>query len=179
MSGVQGPGLAVRFRLVTSVLALVVMAGYVLGIELTPPGTTFRDVAELEGLAEPTGINAIENGLSIVRYMIDASVWTVGFLLVGLVGYAVRTTWTHLSSVPRSVPWLSIPDSRRRTIARAATGGLLHAAVMAWYAVRIGGTLPGGLGWLLSCSVPLARGCSRRFHSSSSSSIAELHQRRY
>jgi hypothetical protein len=34
--------LAVRFRLVTPVLAFIVTTGYVLGMELTPPGPTFR-----------------------------------------------------------------------------------------------------------------------------------------
>ncbi|MDG5777390.1 hypothetical protein VB773_21590 [Haloarculaceae archaeon H-GB2-1] len=130
-------------------IALVVTAAYVLGMELTPPGPTFRDVAELEGLAEPTGITVVENGLYIVRYMVNASVWTVGFLFLGLVEYAVRTTWTHLPSVREWVPWLSIPASRRRAIAIATMGGLLHAAVMVWYAVRLGVTLSGGFEWLL------------------------------
>jgi len=141
--------LAVRFYLITPVIVLIVTAAYVLGMELTPPGPTFRDVAELEWLAEPTGITVVENGLYIVRYMINASVWTVGFLFLGLVEYAVRTTWTQLPSVREWVPWLSIPASRRRAIAIAATGGLLHAAVMVWYAVRLGLTLSGGFEWLL------------------------------
>lgn len=141
--------LAVRFRLVTPVLAFIVTTGYVLGMELTPPGPTFRDVAELEGLAEPTGITVVENGLYIVRYMVNASVWTVGFLFLGLGEYAVRTAWTRLPAVPRSVPWLSIPAQRRRATAIAATGGLLHAAVMVWYAARLGVTLSGGSEWLL------------------------------
>ena len=55
--------LAVRFHLVTPVLALVLTTAYVLGVALTPPGPTFRDVAELERLAEPTGIIVVENGL--------------------------------------------------------------------------------------------------------------------
>lgn len=118
-------------------------------MELTPPGPTFRDVAELEGLAEPTGITVVENGLYIVRYMVNASVWTVGFLFLALVEYVSRQTWTHLPSVPGSVPWLSIPVPRRRATAIAAAGGLLHAAVMVWYAVRLGVTLSGGLEWLL------------------------------
>jgi hypothetical protein len=141
--------LVVQFRLILPVIALIVTAGYVLGMELTPPGPTFRDVAELEGLAEPIGITVVENGLYIVRYMVNASVWMVGFLFLGLLEYAVRNTWTQLPSVPRSVPWLSIPAPRRRAIAIAATGGLLHAAVMVWYAVRLGVTLSGGLEWLL------------------------------
>ncbi|WP_265110014.1 hypothetical protein [Halosolutus halophilus] len=141
--------LAVRFRLITPLIALTLTTAYVLGVELTPPGPTFRDVAELEGLAEPTGITVVENGLYIVRYMVNASVWTVGFLFLGLVEYAVRNTWTYPPSVPGSVPWLSIPAPQRRATAIAAAGGLLHAAVMVWYAARLGVTLSGGLEWLL------------------------------
>jgi hypothetical protein len=141
--------LAGRFRLVTPAAALIVTAGYVLGMELTPPGPTFRDVAELEGLAEPTGITVVENGLYIVRYMLNAAVWTVGFLFLGLVEYTSRNMWTQLPSVPRSVPWLSIPAPRRRATAIASVGGSLHAAVMVWYAARLGVTLSGGFEWLL------------------------------
>lgn len=141
--------LALRIRLITPVIALVLTTVYVLGMELSPPGPTFRDVAELEGLAEPTGIMVVENGLYIVRYMINASVWTVSFLFLGLVEYVIRNTWTHLPSVPKSVPWLLIPAPRRRATAIAAAGGVLHAAVMVWYAARLGVTLSGGFEWLL------------------------------
>mgnify|MGYP007072972127 CR=1 FL=1 len=141
--------LAVRFHLVTPVLALVLTTAYVLGVALTPPGPTFRDVAELERLAEPTGIIVVENGLYIVRYMVNASVWTVGFLFLGLVEYVIRNTWTQLPPVPESVPWLSIPAPRQRAIAIASVGGLLHAVVMVWYAAQLGVTLSGGFEWLL------------------------------
>jgi len=141
--------LAARFRLVTPVVALTLTTAYVLGMELTPPGPTFRDVAELERLAEPTGITVVENGLYIIRYMVNASVWTVGFLFVGLVEYVVRHAWTRLPSVPESIPWLSIPAPRRRAIAIASSGGLLHTAVVVWYASRLGVTMSGGLEWLL------------------------------
>lgn len=141
--------LTLRFRLVTPVIALILTTAYVLGMELTPPGPTFRDVAELEGLAEPTGITVVENGLYIVRYMVNASVWTVGFLFLGLVEYVLRNTWTRLPSVPGSIPWLLIPASRRRATAIAAAGGVLHTAVMVWYAARLGVTLSGGFEWLL------------------------------
>jgi len=142
--------LAVRFRLGIPVIALILTTAYVLGMELTPPGPTFRDVAELERLAEPTGITVVENGLYIVRYMVNASVWTVGFLFLGLVEYVVRNAWILLPSVPESIPWLSTPAPRRRGIAIASSGGLLHAAVMVWYAARLGATMSGGLDWLLS-----------------------------
>jgi hypothetical protein len=141
--------LAIRFRLAVPLIALTLATASVLGMELTPPGPTFRDVAELERLAEPTGITVVENGLYIVRYMVDASVWTVGFLFLGHVEYVVRHAWTRLPSVPESIPWLSTPAPRRRAVAIAASGGLLHAAVMVWYAVRLGVTMSGGLEWLL------------------------------
>ena len=157
--------LAVRFRLLAPAIALFVTAGYVLGMELTPPGPTFHDIAELERLAEPTGITVVEDGLYIVRYMTNASVWTVGFLFLGAIEYAIRNAWARLPSVPESVPWLSIPASRRRAIAIAAAGGLLHAAVMVWYAIRLGVTLSGGferslylfgaVGMLVLAAVPL------------------------
>lgn len=135
--------LAVRYRLVAPLIALALTTGYVLGVEMTPPGPTFRDVAELEGLAEPTGVTVVENGLYIVRYMVHTSVWALGFLLIGLVEYAVRNRWERLPT-PRVVPALSIPAPRRRAIRIAAAGGLLHAAVMVWFAHRLGVTVAGG-----------------------------------
>ncbi|MFD1586470.1 hypothetical protein ACFR9U_05720 [Halorientalis brevis] len=141
--------LASRYHLVLPVVGLVLTTGYVVGMELTPPGPTFRDAAELEGLAEPTGITVVENGLYIVRYMVNASVWTVAFLFLGLVEYVARDTLPWLPSVPNSVPGLAIPASRRRAAAIAAAGGLLHAAVMVWFAARLGVTLSGGSVWLL------------------------------
>ena len=104
--------LALRYTLVVPVCALLVTTGYVLGMELSPPGPTFRDVAELERLSKPTGIVVVENGLYIVRYMINALVWTVGFLFLGLVEYVVRSTWHAFPAVGRAVPGLSIPASR-------------------------------------------------------------------
>ncbi|WP_136716538.1 hypothetical protein [Halorientalis salina] len=140
--------LAIRYHVILPVAGLVLTTGYVVGMELTPPGPTFRDVAELEGLAEPTGITVVENGLYIVRYMLNASVWTVGFLFLGLVEYVVRNTSTYLPSVTDSVPGLAVPASRRRATAIAAVGGVLHAAVMVWFAARLGVTLSGGYAWL-------------------------------
>lgn len=141
--------LAVRFRLVVPVIALVIATGYVLGMELTPPGPTFRDVAELEGLAEPTGITVVENGLYIIRYMVNSSVWTVGFLFLGLIEYVIRSSWDVLPPVSAAVSWLSIPASRRRATVVASVGGLLHVTVMVWFAVRLGVTLSGDFEWLL------------------------------
>ena len=141
--------LALRYRLATPLVALAVTTGYVLGMELTPPGPTFRDVAELERLAEPTGIIVVEDGLYIVRYMVNASVWTVGFLFLGLVESVLRTTWETLPSVSRTVPGVSIPESRRRAAAMATAGGLLHAAVMIWFAARLGVTFSCGMEWVL------------------------------
>lgn len=141
--------LAARYRLVAPVVALALTTGYVLGMELTPPGPTFRDVAELERLAEPTGMVVVENGLYVVRYMVNAAVWTVGFLLAGVVEYTVRAMWWRLPSVRASPAWLPIPASRRQAATVAAVGGLLHAAVMTWFAVRLGLTGPGVPEWLL------------------------------
>jgi hypothetical protein len=141
--------LAIRYRLVVPLVALVATTGYVLGMELTPPGPTFRDVAELERLAEPTGVVVVEDGLYVVRYMVNASVWTVGFLFAGLLEYVVRTTWTRLPSVPTSIPWLSVPASRPRAALVAAAGGLAHASAMVWFAHRLGVTASGGSGALL------------------------------
>jgi len=141
--------LALRYRLAAPLVAFAVTTGYVLGMELTPPGPTFRDVAELERLAEPTGITVVENGLYIVRYMVNASVWTVGFLFLGLVEYVVRSTWHVFSGVGRMVPELSIPASRRQAAAVATTGGILHAAAMVWFAARLGVTVSGGWEWAL------------------------------
>ena len=141
--------LALRYRLVAPLVALAVTTGYVLGMELTPPGPTFRDVAELERLAEPTGIIVVENGLYIVRYMINASVWTVGFLFVGLLEYAIRTRWERLPDVSRPISWLMVPAPKRLAAGIAAIGGLLHALVMIWFAARLGVTASGGFEILL------------------------------
>ncbi|SDZ76559.1 hypothetical protein SAMN04488065_0140 [Haloplanus vescus] len=139
--------LALRARLLTPLAALAVTTGYVLWRELTPPGPSFHDVAEFERLAEPTGITVVENGLYAVHYMTDATVWTVGFLFLGALEYAARTEWDRLP--PVSVSWPSLPLSPRRARAVAAVGGLLHAAVMVWFAHRLGVTLTGGFDWLL------------------------------
>jgi hypothetical protein len=146
--------LALEHRLLTPLVALALTSGYVVGVELAPPGPTFRDVAELERLSEPTGITVVENGLYVVRYMVNATVWTFGFLLLGLVEHAVRTSWSWLPSlqwVPavRPIPWLSIPAARSRAVAVAAAGGLMHAVVMVWFAHRLGVTVSGGVEWLL------------------------------
>ncbi|MEA5409937.1 hypothetical protein VB773_21770 [Haloarculaceae archaeon H-GB2-1] len=141
--------LALRFRLISPVIALILTTAYVLGMELTPPGPTFRDVAELEGLAEPTGITVVENGLYIVRYMVNASVWTVGFSFLGIVEYVGRSTWHVLPTITDPVPWLSTPASRRRAGTVATVGGLLHAFVMVWFATRLGVTISGGFEWVL------------------------------
>jgi hypothetical protein len=141
--------LALRYTLVTPLCALAVTSGYVLGMELSPPGPTFRDVAELERLSEPTGIVVVENGLYIVRYMLNATVWTVGFVLLGLVEYVGRLDWGWLPSVPTPADWVTVPASRRRAAAVATAGGLLHAGVMVWFAVRLGVTATGGFELLL------------------------------
>lgn len=141
--------LALRYHLATPLVAFLVTTGYVLGMELSPPGPTFHDVAEFERLAEPTGIIVVENGLYIVRYMLNASVWTVGFLFAGVVEYVTRTMWTRLPSIPVSHRVLSIPASRRHAALVAASGGLLHAVVMTWFAVRLGVTFTGGWKWFL------------------------------
>lgn len=140
---------ALRYRLATPLAVLVLTTGYVLGLELSPPGPTFRDVAELERLAEPTGITVVEDGLYIVRYMINASVWTVGFLFLGLVEYAVRTRWDRLPAVRSPPGWLAIPTTSRRAAAVSSAGGLLHAFVMGWFAYRLGVSVSDGFGPLL------------------------------
>jgi hypothetical protein len=141
--------LALRYTLVTPLCALVLTTGYVLGMELSPPGPTFRDVAELERLSEPTGIIVVENGLYIVRYMLNASVWTVGFVFLGLVEYVSRLSWRWLPSVPTPLQWVTLPTSRQQATTIATAGGLLHAGVMVWFAVRLGVTATGGFELLL------------------------------
>ncbi|WP_336134870.1 hypothetical protein [Natronomonas amylolytica] len=141
--------LAVRYRLVVPLVAVLLTSGYVVGMELTPPGPTFRDVAELEGLAEPTGYTVVENGLYIVRYMVNASVWTVGFLFAGVVEAAVRSLWDRLPPVDDFPSWLSVPADRREAATVAAGGGVLHAVAMTWFAYRLGVTVSGGFAWLL------------------------------
>jgi hypothetical protein len=141
--------LALRYTLVTPLCALVLTTGYALGMELSPPGPTFRDIVELERLSEPTGIVVVENGLYIVRYMLNASVWTVGFVVLGLVEYVCREIWRWFPSIPTSRRWMTVPASRQQATAVATAGGLLHAGVMVWFAVRLGVTATGGFDLLL------------------------------
>jgi hypothetical protein len=54
--------LALGYTLVTPVCALVLTTGYVLGVALSPPRPTFRDVTELERLSEPAGTVVVESG---------------------------------------------------------------------------------------------------------------------
>jgi hypothetical protein len=137
--------LALRCYLFTPLFGLVLTSGYVLGMELTPPGPTFHDIAEFERLAEPTGITVVEDGLHIVRYMTNASVWTVGFLFAGVVEYTARTMWEWLPPAPSPPPAGVIPASRRKTALVAAVGGSLHAIVMVCFAARLGVSISGGL----------------------------------
>ncbi|WP_281196002.1 hypothetical protein [Halorubrum sp. F4] len=118
-------------------------------MELTPPGPTFRDVADLEQLSEPTGITVVENGLYIVRYMVNASVWTVGFLFLGLIEYVIRLDRDWLPTVRESRSWLSLPAGRPQAAIVAAAAGLLHTVVMTWFAFRLGVTVSGDVGWIL------------------------------
>ncbi len=140
--------LASRYRIVAPLIALALTTGYVLGMELAPPGPTFRDVAELERLDEPTGIIVVENGLYIARYMLNASVWTVGFLFLGVVEYAARSRWRWLPAAP-TISNGSLPASRREATIVATSGGVLHAGVMVWFSLRLGLTASGAYGWLL------------------------------
>lgn len=141
--------LALRYRLVLPLVALLLTTGYVVGAELTPPGPTFEDVAELEHLDEPTGITVVEDGLYVVRYMVNAAAWTVGYLFVGLVEYAARTRWSRLPAVRAPSGWLSMPAPRGRSARLASAGGLLHAVAMVWFAHRLGVPASGATGWLM------------------------------
>ncbi len=140
--------LALRFRVIGPLIAVVLTTGYVLGMELTPPGPTFHDVAEFEDVAGPTGITVVENGLYIVRYMVNASVWTLGFLLIGLVEYTVRHTRDLLPAAGSPPRWARIPHSRNRAMVVGTAGGLFHAVVMLWYATRVGISAPGEPEWV-------------------------------
>jgi hypothetical protein len=135
--------LAVRHRLVAPPIPVALAAGGVLWLELTPPGPTFVDVADLERLPEPTGITVVENGLYVVRYMADAPVWLVGVLLLALVEYVLRTTSPRLPPPAATVSWLSVPAPRRRAAAVASVAGVGHAGVMTWLAHRLGVGLSG------------------------------------
>lgn len=141
--------MALRYRLVLPVIAVILTTGYVLGMELSPPGPTFKDVAELERLDEPTGITVVIDGLYIVRYMLNAAIWTAGFVFAGLVEYAVRTLWDPLPAVRSPTSWLSIPAGRRRAALVATSGGLLHMFVMVWFAHRLGVPVNDAVGWLM------------------------------
>ena len=140
---------AVRYRIVLPLVALALTTGYVLGMELIAPGPTFRDVAELEHLDEPIGIVVVENGLYIVRYMLNASIWTVGFLFLGVIEYTVRTCWGWLPSVSSPSSSIQLPVSRRQAAFLATIGGVFHAIVMLWFSLRLGLAFSGSYGWVL------------------------------
>lgn len=137
-----------RYGVVTPAFAVAVVTGYVLGMELTPPGPTFRDVAELERLPKPTGVIVVEHGLYIVRYVANAPVWCVGALGLGAVEIVVRADWAWFPPLAAPPSWLSEPTSRQAGVV-AAAGGLLHAVAMGWFAFRLGVTISGGSDLLL------------------------------
>jgi hypothetical protein len=142
-------GLALRYGVVAPLVALVVTSGYVLGAELTPPGPTFVDVAELEpSVDEPTGLTVVENGLYAVRYVVNASVWTAGFVSLALVEYVARTDSRWLPPVSNPPRWLPVPSSPRRSAVAAAVAGAVHAVVMVGFARRGGVTMTGVPSWL-------------------------------
>lgn len=128
-----------RYGLVSPAAALAVTAGGVALLELSPPGPTFERLG--------TAL-VVEDGLYVVRYMVNATVWLCGYLLVGLVEYAVRREHPRLPGV-EPVPWLPVPASRRRATSVASAVGLLHAVVMTWFAARLGVTVSGMPDWPL------------------------------
>jgi len=138
---------ALRYRLLTPLVALIAVTGYVVGMELLAPGPTFHDIAELEGLAEPTGIIVVENGLYVVRYASYASVWLVGFAGLAVLEGTARTTWTRLPSPPEQP--LRLVGGRQHTRLIAVASGLVYVVVMTWFAVRLNVVLAGGRTLLL------------------------------
>lgn len=140
--------LAARYRLLLPLAILVLTTGSVLGLELTPPGPTFQDAAALERLPERTGLTVVTDGGYVVAYVADAAVWAVGLLLAGLAEHGLRSSWDRLPASPlaRTLP---IPAQRRPAVIAAWAVGLGHAAVMTWFAVRLGVRSDGGPEWLL------------------------------
>ncbi|MFB6079107.1 MAG: hypothetical protein ABEJ80_09030 [Halarchaeum sp.] len=141
--------LALRYRLLAPLLALCVASAAVAGLELAPPGPTFRDVAELERLAHPTGVTVVENGLYVLRYAVSAPVWALGLLGVGALEADARDRSARLPAALDPPAWLSPPVSRRPAARVAAGAGVLHAAVSVWFAVELGVALAGGSTLLL------------------------------
>ncbi|WP_284010000.1 hypothetical protein [Haloarcula pelagica] len=138
--------LALRYRLVTPLALVAVLAAVAFHAELTPPDPVFRDVAELEPSVEgPTGITVVENGLHLAKYAGPWYVWTVAAGLVGLWEAVVRRRrgWVPDSGVPSA----TLATNPRLV---AVVAGLAHALASVAYAWGWGmsGT-PVGAGWAL------------------------------
>ena len=124
------PGwLALRYRLLTPLALVAVLAALAFHAELTPPGPVFRDIAELEpSVKGPTGITVVENGLHLAKYAGPWYVWTVAAGVVGLWETVVRRRgWLPDSGVP-----VSVLAGNARLV--AATAGLGHALASVGYA---------------------------------------------
>lgn len=140
--------LALEDRLFLPIVLITVLAGAAFYAELTPPGPTFRDVAELEPSVDgPTGITVVENGLHLVKYAGPWYVWTIGAGLLGAAEHAVRARSQWLPA-----PGLELP----RTGSAVQAGllglaiGVVHAGASVGYARRWGiGTDSLTVSWML------------------------------
>lgn len=140
--------LALSDRLVSPLLVVAVLAGYAIGMEITPPDPTFMDVAEIEpGIDEPTGHTVVQDGLYVIKYTEAWYVWFVGAVLAGLWEHVARARsgrvpdpggWSRLSGISRIT-------SREGAVRIALAAGGLHAAASLGYAT----------GWGIAGSIPL------------------------
>lgn len=108
--------LALEHRLVLPLALVAALVGFALYAELTPPGPTFRDVAELEPSVDgPTGITVVEDGLYLVKYTSGWVAWSAAAALAGLWEFVVRRRQDWLPA-PRTGSF--VPAGRRRLPAR-------------------------------------------------------------
>ncbi len=128
--------LALTDRLIAPLVVLVALAGYAVGAELTPPGPTFHDIADLEpGIQGHTGSTVVENGLYLVKYMSAWYIWTIALILTA--------GWEHhLRSQTRWLPPPQLevdrPTTRQSAFGIAVAAGCLHALGSIGYAWGLG-----------------------------------------
>lgn len=146
--------LALEDRLVAPLAILLLVGGFALVAEVTPPAPTFRDVSEIEpAIDEPTGQVVVDDGLHLVKYTTTWYVWTVGIALAGLWEHVLRARTEWLPS-PRRSRWVPSDPLAAGGIALAA--GLAHAVASLGYAAGWGMLDTSvSIGWIVAGAVAL------------------------
>lgn len=141
--------LLVRYRVVAPTLALLGVAGYVVGAELAPPGPVFETVH---------GVLVVEDGLYAVKYARSWYAWAALSAFAGVAEYGARGSLSLLPAPPVLVGGRELPLTREPALAAAGSLGLVHAAAIVPYAfaVHVSNLTPPVVAWIALGAVALA-----------------------